>query len=142
MYYPYLRAKQFELKALKDFFQECPDENRIVPILEPVNRTSTALLSAVNCFIENRKRFALILNPRLGAFEHSTVPFNFPDENPEQFASIYCIPSFLVENNADDVKLQNLRDDEELQGLHVLRGECVYQAEYRKIWRDADGTLV
>lgn len=103
MYYPFLRAKQFELKALKDFFQECPDENRIVPILEPVNSTSTALLSAVNCFIENRKFFALVLNPRLGAFEHNTVLFSFPNENPEQIASDYCIPAFLVENNADEV---------------------------------------
>lgn len=103
MYYPYLRAKQFELKALKDFFQECPGENRIAPILEPVNSTSTALLSAVNCFIENENQFALILNPRLGAFEHSTVPFNFPEENPVQIASGFCLPAFLVENNADDV---------------------------------------
>lgn len=103
MYYPYLRAKQFELKALKDFFQECPDENRIVPILEPVNRTVTALLSAVNSFIENEKRFALIMNPRLGDFEHSTVPFSFSQDNPEQVASDYCIPAFLVENNVDEV---------------------------------------
>ena len=29
----------------------------------------------------------------------------------------------IVINNADDVKLQNLREDEELQGLHVLRGD-------------------
>lgn len=103
MYYPYLRAKQFELKALKDFFQEYPDENRIVPILEPVNRSAMALLSAVNCFIENGKQFALIMNPHLGDFEHSTVPFSFPEENPEQVASDYCIPAFRVENNVDEV---------------------------------------
>lgn len=103
MYYPYLRAKQFELKALKDFFQECPDENRIIPVLEPVNRTTTALLSAVNYFIDNGKRFALILNPRLGDFEHSTVPFSFPNDNPELMASDCCIPAFLVENNAEEV---------------------------------------
>ena len=103
MYYPYLRAKQFELKALKDFFQECPDENRIIPILEPVNRTATALLSAAKCFIDNRKCFALILNPRLGDFEHSTVPFSFPEDNPELMASNCCIPAYWVENNANTV---------------------------------------
>lgn len=103
MYYPYLRAKQFELKALKDFFQECPNENRIVPILEPVNSSDTALLSAVNCFIENKKRFALIMNPRLGDFKHSTVPFNFFDKNHIQVASEYCIPALLVDNNVDAV---------------------------------------
>lgn len=103
MYYPYLRAKQFELKALKDFFQEFPDENRVIPILEPVNRTVTALLSAVNCFIDNGKHFAMILNPRLGDFEHSTVPFSIPNDYPELLASDCCIPAFLVENNADEV---------------------------------------
>lgn len=103
MYYPYLRAKQFELKALKDFFQEYLNENRIVPILEPVNRSAATLLSAVNCFIEHGKQFALIMNPHLGDFEHSTVPFSFPEENPEQVASDYCIPAFRVENNVDEV---------------------------------------
>ena len=29
----------------------------------------------------------------------------------------------ILINNMDDVKLQNIRDDEELQGLHVLRGD-------------------
>ncbi len=103
MYYPYLRAKQFELKALKDFFQECPSENRIVPILEPVNRSATALLSAVSCFVENEKQFALIMNPRLGDYEHNTVAFTFPDENPDLISSEYCIAAFLVENNADEL---------------------------------------
>ncbi len=103
MYYPYLRAKQFELKALKEFIQECPEENRIIPILEPVNRTATALLSAVKCFIDNGKRFALILNPHLGDFEHSMVSFSFPIDYSELIASDCCIPAFLVENNAAGV---------------------------------------
>ena len=33
------------------------------------------------------------------------------------------VSDIILINNADDVKLQNLRDDEELQGLHVLRGD-------------------
>lgn len=39
MYYPYLRAKQFELKALREFSEEHSGSN-IVPILEPVKKQS------------------------------------------------------------------------------------------------------
>ena len=103
MYYPFLRAKQFELKALKDFFQECPDESRIVPILEPVNSNTSALLSALNYLVEHRKFFAVIMNPQLGAFEHSTVDFTFAADNPEIISSEFFIPAYLVQNNADEV---------------------------------------
>lgn len=103
MYYPFLRAKQFELKALKDFFQECPDESRIVPILEPVNSNTSALLSALNYFVERRKHFAVIMNPKLGAFEHSTVDFTFAADNLDIISSDFFIPAYLVQNNADEV---------------------------------------
>ena len=46
MYYPYLRAKQFELKALREFSEEHSGSN-IVPILEPVKKQSVALERAV-----------------------------------------------------------------------------------------------
>ena len=38
MYYPYLRAKQYELKALREFSIEHKGQNSIVPILEPVKQ--------------------------------------------------------------------------------------------------------
>lgn len=103
MYYPFLRAKQFELKALKDFFQECPDESRIVPILEPVNSNSSALLSALYYLVEHKKHFAVIMNPQLGAFEHSTVNFTLAADSPDIISSDFFIPAYLVHNNADDV---------------------------------------
>lgn len=103
MYYPYLRAKQFELKALKDFFQECPDEQRIIPILEPVNESTTALQSALTFFIEHGKRFALVMNPKIGAFKHSSVTFGFPVDFPEFVSSDLCIPAFLVDNDVQVV---------------------------------------
>ena len=36
MYFPYLRGKQNELLALKDFSQMSPNNAKIVPIIEPV----------------------------------------------------------------------------------------------------------
>lgn len=74
MYYPYLRAKQFELKALREFSEEHSGSN-IVPILEPVKKQSAALERAVEDMMENKMRFALVLNPTDGDFKHDTVSF-------------------------------------------------------------------
>ena len=42
MYYPYLRAKQYELKALREFSVEHKEQNSIVPILgkHPIKYTN------------------------------------------------------------------------------------------------------
>lgn len=72
MYYPYLRAKQFELKALREFSEEHSGSN-IVPILEPVKKQSVALERAVGDMMENKMQFALVLNPTDGDFKHDTV---------------------------------------------------------------------
>lgn len=74
MCYPYLRAKQFELKALREFSEEHSGSN-IVPILEPVKKQSVALERAVGDMMENKMRFALVLNPTDGDFKHDTVSF-------------------------------------------------------------------
>lgn len=41
MYYPYLRGKQFELLALREFANESANNRNIVPIIEPVKTHST-----------------------------------------------------------------------------------------------------
>jgi len=74
MYYPYLRAKQFELKALREFSEEHSGSN-IVPILEPVKKQSAALERAVEDMMRNKMLFALVLNPTDGDFKHDTVSF-------------------------------------------------------------------
>lgn len=75
MYYPYLRAKQFELKALREFSEEHPSVNSITPILEPVKIQPNALNMAVKDMFKYDMHFALILNPVDGDFKHDTVPF-------------------------------------------------------------------
>ena len=75
MYYPYLRAKQFELKALREFSDEYPQEKNIIPILEPVKVQAGALNLAVKDMLGNGICFALVLNPKDGDFKHTTVSF-------------------------------------------------------------------
>lgn len=76
MYYPYLRAKQYELKALREFSVENSEQNIITPILEPVKQQPNALNVAIDDMLDNNLKFALILNPHDGDFKHPTVRFN------------------------------------------------------------------
>lgn len=76
MYYPYLRAKLYELKALKEFSKEHEGQNSIVPIIEPVKQQPDMLNSTIDEMLTNGLRFALILNPTDGDFKHPTVTFD------------------------------------------------------------------
>lgn len=76
MYYPYFRAKQYELKALREFSEEHQGQNRILPIIEPVRQDVSTLTTAINDFSENALKFALILNPGDGDFKHFTSKFD------------------------------------------------------------------
>ena len=76
MYYPYLRAKQFELKALREFSEEHPNDTKIVPILEPVKKQPNALKLAISDMRKNGMRFALIVNPTDGDFKHDSINFD------------------------------------------------------------------
>ena len=71
MYYPYLRAKQYELKALREFSLEHQKQNFIVPILEPVKQQPNALNLAIDEMLTNGLKFALILNPKDGVVKQT-----------------------------------------------------------------------
>ena len=76
MYYPYLRAKQYELKALREFSVEHKGQNSIVPILEPVKQQPNALNLAIDDMLTSGLKFAIILNPKDGDFKHPTIQFD------------------------------------------------------------------
>lgn len=69
MYFPYLRGKQFELIALREFAEQYPDTAKIVPIIEPVKSTFNGLNTAAEVMFEKRLKFALVLNPTDGDFK-------------------------------------------------------------------------
>lgn len=66
MYYPLLRARQFELIALRDLTKEGILENYILPILEPVKESHNNLNLAVIQFVKYDQKAYLILNPEVG----------------------------------------------------------------------------
>ncbi|MBT4709725.1 MAG: sce7725 family protein [Flavobacteriaceae bacterium] len=50
MYYPYLRARQFELIALREYAQQRGNNNLITPIIEPVKKTFNSFSFNVKLF--------------------------------------------------------------------------------------------
>lgn len=95
MYYPYLRAKQFELKALREFSKEYNGKS-ITPILEPVKKQTNLLDTAITEMLDNQFRFALILNPHDGDYKHTTTKFTSWLENEKLMENRPAwIPAFI-----------------------------------------------
>ena len=123
MYYPYLRGKQFELKALREFAVENCQERRIIPIIEPVNGSMTALEAAVRQFVENNFRFALILNPADGDFRYPEVRFELP-ENPLMSENMKVwIPAYLY--RGEPVRLDTQIAESGYDNVMLIFRKCV-----------------
>lgn len=100
MYCPYLRGKQFELLALREFSGEFANNGKIVPIVEPVKKQVNGLNSAITTMIENGMKFAIVLNPREGDYKHPSVDNDILDS----LTSIgedreHWIPAYIYRNN-------------------------------------------
>lgn len=67
MYIPYLRARQFELIALRELVEQHKLGKEILPLVEPVKLTPTLILT-IEAFIEAKHPIAVICNPSVGSF--------------------------------------------------------------------------
>ena len=66
MYYPYIRAKQFELVAIREFAEKYPRNTKIIPIIEPVRKNFNSLNKTLTILDTIKYNYALILNPQVG----------------------------------------------------------------------------
>lgn len=125
MYYPYLRAKQYELKALREFSAEHQGQNSIIPILEPVKQQPNALNIAINEMLTNGLKFALILNPKDGDFKHHTVHFDVWLQNERLMDEKNgWIPAFLYsKRNANEIS--SMIDEYELENAMIVFRTCM-----------------
>ncbi len=104
MYYPLLRGKQFELKALREFSTKYPNTNRIVPIIEPVNKNLSPLMQGIDEMLTNGLSFAIIMNPKIGDFKHDTVHFDLIQQKPDLLDHRdNWIPAYLVNKDSETV---------------------------------------
>ena len=125
MYYPYLRAKQYELKALREFSEEHKEQNSIMPILEPVKQQPNALNIAIDEMLNNGLKFALILNPKNGDFKHHTVHFEAWFQNEKLMGNKDSwIPAFLYsKRNANEIL--SIIDEYNLDNAMVVFRTCI-----------------
>jgi len=104
MYYPYLRGRQFELIALREYALQRGDKNNIIPIIEPVKNTFNSMKLALPKLIEGNVKFALILNPQVGEIKKTREILEALNEELADQSN--WIPAYLVTNNYLAVKAQ------------------------------------
>ena len=98
MYYPFLRARQFELIALRELATEEATQGIIIPILEPVKETHNNLNLAYKVFQEKGQNAYLVVNPKFGELAGDSqfyIEF-LATLNDEVF-----LPAFHYRNNAE-----------------------------------------
>jgi hypothetical protein len=116
MYYPYLRGRQFELIALREYSQEKGDKNNVIPIIEPVKGTFNSMKIALPKLIEGQVKFALILNPLVGEIKKTS-------EITEALSSILderenWIPALILTNNY--VQLNSLIETNNFTNVMII----------------------
>lgn len=98
MYYPYLRGRQYELIALRDFSEKInPEETKVFPIIEPVRKNMNALKKAISTMSEHDIKCGIILNPQKGECKGDIIDFS-TDETFPPMKNTWA-PIFIVEQN-------------------------------------------
>jgi len=98
MYYPLLRARQFELIALRELAIQGITQDYILPILEPVKESRNNLNLACKVFQQHEQQVYLIVNPTVG--ELTGDDYVFLEYIAQQGGDI-LIPAFYYHNNAN-----------------------------------------
>lgn len=101
MYYPYLRARQFELIAIRELLQETASLDKIFPVLEPIKEEVGNLNIAHNKMQEYDFHCFLIINPQVGKTKKDLNYFlNYISE----LDNCKFIPAFIYVDNGDYIK--------------------------------------
>ncbi len=104
MYFPYLRGRQFELIALREYALQRGDNNNIIPIIEPVKSTFNSMKLALPKLIDGNVKFALILNPQDGDFKKTNEKKDIVDELKDELKDLSkWIPAYRLNNNYKEV---------------------------------------
>ncbi len=98
MYYPFLRARQFELIALRELATEEATQGVIIPVLEPVKETHNNLTLAHKVFQDKNQNAYLIVNPTIGELEGDS---SFYLEYLNELENSKFIPAFHYRNNSE-----------------------------------------
>ncbi len=141
MYYPILRARQFELIALRELAIEGITQDYIMPILEPVKESQNNLNLVCKIFQQLEQQAYLIVNPEVGKLagdndsflkyiigqeENILIPaFHYQNNANYIYQSIndYNLTNCMIlcknDVNVDDHKFKNLVQQPEVSSINV-----------------------
>ena len=116
-YFPFLRGKLHEMRALRKIASDISDHGDVVPIIEPVrdNRNNAKggnnPLSFYDEFISCAMPFLLICNPRLGHFkdDHQGLKNKIVDRYLRHYNK--WIPSLYVDSSTSLEDIRRFKDD-------------------------------
>lgn len=115
MYYPYLRGKQFELLALRDFAEHVPNNRNVTPIVEPVRKTFKGIQLALPVLHRYEVPVGVVLNPQVGELVGDC---DFVLNELKESSKIYR-PAFIIYQNA--TKIRAIIEREGLEDVLLLR---------------------
>lgn len=99
MYYPFLKARQFELIALRELATENVTQGVIIPILEPVKEAHNNLGLAHKVFLEKDQKGYIIVNSSIGELSGDN---NFYLDYLNSFESNVFKPAFHYRNSPEN----------------------------------------
>lgn len=76
MYFPYLRGKQYELSALRDYVINNHKHNKVIPVIEPVKDKLLPLEKTISEYENYNTNLCLIVNPLVGDLASSPNTLN------------------------------------------------------------------
>lgn len=75
MYFPYLRGKNFEFRTLRESTNTILSSEKIIPILEPVQRDPGEVLRVANEYVKQSVPLVLVVNPDVGQLKDKHADF-------------------------------------------------------------------
>lgn len=112
MYYPLLRARQFELIALRELALENVSQGFIIPVIEPVKKSINNLELAYKVFEKQTQQVYLIMNPICGDLKNDKLKMldfiSTKDRNIIRPAFYYNNNSRYIQESINDFNLENV----------------------------------
>jgi len=115
VYFPYLRARQFDVIAVSNAAATMAATGKVTPILEPVNAASKALRLRASTFAAEDLPVGLIMNPKVGALVGQAAATK-AILNDMRKAGATITPALIVDYATHPNELKALQQ-------HILPGE-------------------
>lgn len=127
MYFSYLRGRQYEMLALKELVQKGLISNVILPVVEPINITST-FKSTINACHQSRLKVAIVNNPVVGPLKGEVLTSAIP------FSNKAIVPAIIMQDNTYEAV-------DSLNSISITKGELTvilknrdYLDDYKSIF--------